>query len=132
MKNLFSLLVLVSISATFVYSQERNDELDSVYVQSSAATLEVDYNNFYQGAKKYEGVVGYIFTVTNYSDTINAIYLEGGYDGSIYVRVDSIIKATNGNYALYDENPVFLKYRLNVPLSAGDTCTVNNVIYYQK
>ncbi|MCP4762379.1 MAG: hypothetical protein GY870_11410 [archaeon] len=132
MKNIIVLLAIAFISTSALFSQEKNESLDSVYVVSDTATLEVDYDFYYDGVKKYDGVVGYQFTVDNYIDTIQLIVLEGGYDGVNYTPIDSLTEPLDGNYSLFDTDPIYLKYRLGIYAAAEDTATLKNNIFFQK
>lgn len=130
MKNTL-LLALIFIYCT-LFSQEKNESIDSVYVVSDTATLEVDYTIYYDGVKNYSGVVGYMFNVENYVDTIQLIVFEGGYDGQNYVPIDSLVEPLSGYYSLYDVNPKYLKYRLGIYAASADTASIKDVTYFQK
>lgn len=125
-------MIVITLCFTSSFSQEKNESIDSVYIVSDTAYAEVDYDFYYDGVKNYDGVVGYIFSVENYIDTIQLIVLEGGYDGSVYAPLDSLVEPLNGNYSLLDIDPAYYKYRLGIYGAAEDTASLKNITYFQK
>lgn len=132
MKKQILILALMVLSFNATFSQEKNEALDAVSIVSDTATLEVDYDFYYDGVKKYDGVVGYQFTVENTVDTLQMIVLEGGYDGVNYIPLDTLSEPLDGNYSLYVTEPIYLKHRLSIYGAAEDTAIVKNNIYFQK
>ena len=129
------ILILASIMLGVIalsVGQEKYELIDSSYFAGTSGTVEVTYNNYYNGVKYSDGIVGYQFTTKNYVDTFSKISLEGSDDGVNYVFVDSVLVLTDGNYKLYDSTPEFLKYRLNATILTGDTATLDNIIYTEK
>jgi hypothetical protein len=130
MKKRIIYLVLILIAFSFeLQAQEKNESIDSVSIQSDTSYAEVTYDFTYDGSKHYDGVVGYIFTVT---DTITQITLEGSYDGETYVVIDTLGLTVAGNYKISDVDPEFLKNRLGFYGASGDTATAKNIRYYEK
>lgn len=133
MKKITFILILALLAVTnFTYSQEYVQDITSVTVEAETVAIEVTYDNSYDGSKFYNGIVGYQFTITNVQDTLESLYLEGGYDGTNYVFIDSIAVYVDGTYSLSVANPEFLKYRLYATTAAADTVTLENITYFEK
>jgi hypothetical protein len=80
----------------------------------------------------YDGIVGFQFTIANYVDTIDHVYLMGSYDGEEMVFVDSTDSRTDGNYMLFDAPPKYYQYFLFAKCLTGDTATIKNTTQFAK
>ena len=133
MKKFIFILVLAILSiSNITFAQEYVESIASVTLEAETATIEATYTNSFDGSKFYSGVVGFLFTITNVQDTLENLYLEGSYDGTNYVFIDSIAIYVDGNYSLSSSPPQFQKYRLNGTTATDDTVTLENIIYYEK
>jgi len=134
-KSLFILLALVSLAAN---AQLRNVSLAADTVKGAETIyFAPSFNYVYSGTSLYAGLVGFQFTKTDVADSLSVLKMQGSYDGTNYVDLTSTTSSltnttTNGNFFLYEVNPVFLKYRLLATCASGDTVRFSNVRYIHK
>lgn len=138
-KVLLFLLLAFTIFVSNVLGQQGTPQFfDTVSITVSEKTVVPIYSYSYDGMKNYEGaVVGFIFNVANYTDTLASIIFEGGYklaSGTItYTPIDTLTELSSTKpYCFYQTEPVFQYYRLRVPFVTGDNSTLKNIIYFEK
>lgn len=135
---ILSLLALFGL-ANMAFSQGSNIQyFDTVSLTVSEKTVTPVYSYSYDGMRNYESaVVGFVFNVVNYTDTLASIIFEGGYklaNGTItYTPIDTLTELSSTKpYSFYQANPVFQYYRLRAPFVSGDVSTLKNIIYFEK
>jgi len=139
MKKVLLILFAFIVFANLAKGQQGNTQFfDTVSITVSEKTVVPVYSYSYDGMKNYEGaVVGFIFSVSNYTDTLASVILEGGYklaSGTItYTPVDTLTElGATKPYCLYQTEPVFQYYRLRIPFVTGDNSTLKNILYFEK
>lgn len=134
MKKLFFILLLAFVAlASNSQAQEKNLPVTGDTVIAETLDFEVSYSNWFTGATNYSGIAGYIFYIDNIADSCEHVYLQGSYDASNYVVVDSLtLTGTDSTYVLYDAPPVYLNYKITAKAATGDTVLFKNIRYFQK
>lgn len=131
-KGILILVAIMLFVTTLSFSQERNDALTGVTIQSDTSTIAYAYDDNYAGVVNYDGIVGFTFTVTNTVDTLAKACLEGSYDGLRYVVISSLTDLVDGNYKMSQSPPDYFKYRLGFYGEAEDTSVVTYPVYFYK
>lgn len=136
MKNIFT-IALILLATLTLSAQKRNVPIAADTAQGNTVYFEPNYTIAFLGASTYTGVVGIQFTKTDVADSCSSIKLQGSRDGSNFVDVTDATAylentTTDGNFFLYDENPIYLKYRLAATAATGDTTIFSNVGYIWK
>lgn len=131
MKRIILLVAILGL-VQFSFGQAYTQSIDSIYTQSDTSFAPVVYDDYYNGSKTADGVVGFIFTVV---DTISNVTLEGGYEllNEIqYVVISNTDSLTGGTYSVFDSNPKYQNYRLGMYGLSGDTATLKDILYFDK
>ena len=74
----------------------------------------------------FNGIVGFFFKATNSNGTVNYVILQGSYDATNYVNIDSISAAADGTYFLYDK----IKSTSTLTTTTSDTVYVYDTLLY--
>lgn len=134
MKKLFLFLFMLAL-VQLSFGQYKAASVDSVYIVSDTGYVQVTYDDYYDGAKNYTGIVGYQFEVVNYVDTIELLIFEGTNSEAtspIYIPIDSLAEPLDGKYHFSQSPPEFKKYRIGIYGAAADTATLKNNYYYDR
>jgi len=130
--------MLVAFLGLAANAQKRNVSITTDTVQGAETVyFAPTYSYTYTGVSSYAGLVGFQFTKTDIADSLSVLTLQGSYDGTNYVAITSsgaslTETTTDGNFLLYEANPLFLKYRLAATCASGDTVKFTNVKYIHK
>lgn len=76
---------------------------------------------------KYNGIVGFQFTVDTVDGKADNVILQGSYNSLTWVNIDSLTNVGNGTSFLSEAPPAYLNYRLYGDGSSGDTIIFKNI-----
>lgn len=128
MKKLITLfafiLVFFTIDAQKIYQSFTLDTVqgaETIYFTPGAAITSTT------------GSVGFFFKATNVNGTVDNVILQGSYDATNYVNIDTVAAASDGSYWLYDKIKTSLTYSITttdtVTVSQADTLTILDTLY---
>lgn len=133
MKKLFILslfaFIVLALSAQRI---EKDYVCSTCTITIDTVAAETVYYTYARPVKTFDGILGWIFTKTDITDSLSICKMQGSMVSDFSAVVDLTGTAallnttTDGTTFLYVTDPVYLYYRLKLTAASGDSVKITN------